>query len=50
MVVQVLILQKYFSLDRLAAQSQEKSEKRKQDVLSGKVKPSRMAEYGKTYN
>lgn len=42
MVVQVVVLRKYFSLEKLAAQSEEKAEKRRQDIIDGKVKPSRM--------
>lgn len=47
MVVQVLILQKYFSLDKLAEKAKIESEQRRQDILSGKRKPSRFAEMTK---
>jgi YidC/Oxa1 family membrane protein insertase len=47
MLLQVLILQKYFSLERLAAEAQTKAEKRKEDIRNGKVKPNRMAEFTK---
>jgi YidC/Oxa1 family membrane protein insertase len=44
MVVQVMILQKFFSMDKLAAKSQEKADKRRQDIIEGKVKPKKMSE------
>lgn len=44
MVVQVLILQKYFSLERLAAQAEQKAEKRREGIQNGTIKPSRMSQ------
>jgi YidC/Oxa1 family membrane protein insertase len=44
MIIQVVILQKFFGLDKLAEKAQFNSEKRKQALLDGTAKPSRMAE------
>jgi membrane protein insertase, YidC/Oxa1 family, C-terminal domain len=42
MIGQVLLLQKFFGLERLATQAQLKAEKRREGIANGTVKPSRM--------
>jgi YidC/Oxa1 family membrane protein insertase len=42
MCVQVVILNKYFGLDKLAVQATEAAEKRKEELRTGKRKPSKM--------
>jgi YidC/Oxa1 family membrane protein insertase len=42
MIGQVLILQKFFSLERLAEQSQIKSEKRREGIANGTIKPRKI--------
>jgi YidC/Oxa1 family membrane protein insertase len=47
MVFQVMVLQRFFSMDKLAAKSQVKAEQRKQDIRDGKIKPGKMSEIAK---
>lgn len=42
MIGQVLILQKFFSLERLAEKAQEKSDKRREGIANGTIKPSKL--------
>lgn len=47
MIVQVLFLKKFFSLDKLAKQSEIEAEKRREAIRNGTAKPSRMQELTK---
>ena len=42
MIVQVLILQKFFGLEKLAAKSQLKAEQRREGIANGTIRPGRM--------
>jgi YidC/Oxa1 family membrane protein insertase len=45
MIIRTILLQKFYSLDKLAAQAEIDAQKRKQAILNGTAKKSRLQEY-----